>query len=428
MRNIYRYKAEDNTAFIKRMLLWSKAFDRSCILHSNGYESLKSNYLYCDYDFIAGIGCREEIICNENAFDNLKAFNNRTNDYLFGYLSYDLKNEIENLSSDNLDNLNFPALHFFIPEYVFISKDGFIELHYHGDINPLKLIEEIENTDIVFSKCESNLQSRISKNEYLETISKIKSYIKRGDIYEVNFCQEFYDENADIDPFSVYQALKEISPVPFGAFYRLGDKYLMCASPERFLKKVDSKLISQPIKGTAKRGLTEEEDQAIINELQTNPKERAENIMITDLVRNDLSRSACKGTVHVDELCGVYTYPQVHQMISTISSKLRDDIDPIDAIKMAWPMGSMTGAPKVSAMKIIEELECTKRSMYSGSIAYITPEKDFDFNVVIRSLLYDTKTKYLSCTFGGAITMQSKAESEYEECLLKAKAIKSIFA
>ncbi len=250
----------------------------------------------------------------------------------------------------------------------------------------------------------------------------------RGDIYEVNFCQEFYDENADIDPFSVYQALKEISPVPFGAFYRLGDKYLMCASPERFLKKVDSKLISQPIKGTAKRGLTEEEDQAIINELQTNPKERAENIMITDLVRNDLSRSACKGTVNVDELCGVYTYPQVHQMISTISSELRDDIDPIDAIKMAWPMGSMTGAPKVSAMKIIEELECTKRSMYSGSIAYITPEKDFDFNVVIRSLLYDTNTKYLSCTFGGAITMQSKAESEYEECLLKAKAIKSIFA
>jgi len=410
------------------MLLWSKAFDRSCILHSNGYESLKSNYLYCDYGFIAGFGCREEIICNENAFESLKAFNKKTNDYLFGYLSYDLKNEIEDLTSDNMDNLSFPALHFFIPEYVFISKDDIIELHYHGQLDPSKIIEDIEAIEINFSKGESNLQSRISKNEYLEIISKIKSYIKRGDIYEVNFCQEFYDENAEIDPYSVYQALKEVSPVPFGAFYRLGDKYLMCASPERFLKKVGSNLISQPIKGTAKRGITKEEDEAIIKELQRNPKERAENIMITDLVRNDLSRSACKGSVNVDELCVVYTYPQVHQMISTVSSVLRDDIDIVDAIKMAWPMGSMTGAPKVSAMKIIEDLETTKRSMYSGSIAYITPEKDFDFNVVIRSLLYDTNSKYLSCTFGGAITMQSKAESEYEECLLKAKAIKSIFA
>ncbi|MGB5988591.1 MAG: anthranilate synthase component I family protein [Marinifilaceae bacterium] len=428
MRNIYRYKAEDNTAFIKKMLLWSKAFDRSCILHSNGYESLKSNYLYCDYGFIAGVGCREEIICNENAFESLKAFNKKTNDFLFGYLSYDLKNEIEDLTSENTDNLFFPALHFFIPEYVFIYKDDIIELHYHAQLDPSRIIEEIEAIEINFSKGESNLQSRISKNEYLEIISKIKSYIKRGDIYEVNFCQEFYDENAEIDPYSVYQALKEVSPVPFGAFYRLGDKYLMCASPERFLKKVGSTLISQPIKGTAKRGITKEEDEAIIKELQTNPKERAENIMITDLVRNDLSRSACKASVHVDELCGVYTYPQVHQMISTVSSVLRDDIDIVDAIKMAWPMGSMTGAPKVSAMKIIEDLETTKRSMYSGSIAYITPEKDFDFNVVIRSLLYDTNSKYLSCTFGGAITMQSKAESEYEECLLKAKAIKSIFA
>jgi para-aminobenzoate synthetase component 1 len=427
VRKIYRYKAEDNTAFINKLLLWSKAFDRSCILHSNGYNSLESDYLYCDYDFIAGFGCMDEIIANENAFETLKAFNNKTNDYLFGYLSYDLKNETEELSSKNIDNLSFPELHFFIPQYVFLSKAGVIELHYHGDENPSAIIETIEAIEISFTKESSNLQARITKSDYIDTISKIKSFIKRGDIYEVNFCQEFYDESADIDPYSVYKALKEVSPVPFGAFYRLGDKYLMGASPERFMKKVGSKLISQPIKGTAKRGSTKEQDESIIQELQTNPKERAENIMICDLVRNDLSRSASKGSVSVDELCGVYTYPQVHQMISTISSNLRDDINAVDAIKMAWPMGSMTGAPKLSAMKIIESLERTKRGLYSGSIGYITPTKDFDFNVVIRSLLYNSKSKYLSCIFGGAITMQSEAESEYEECILKAKAIKTIF-
>jgi len=410
------------------MLLWSKAFDRSCFLHSNGYNSQVSNYLYSDYDFIAGVGVRDEIICNENAFQSLKDFNNKTNDYLFGYMSYDLKNEVEELSSKNIDNIGLPQLHFFVPEYVFISKEQEIELHYHEDINPQTIIEEIENTELVVGMNKTDLQPRISRNEYLETIAKIKSFIKRGDIYEVNFCQEFYDENAEINPYDVYIALKEVSPVPFGAFYRLGDRYLMGASPERFLKKVGSKLITQPIKGTAKRGATAEEDEAIIHELQTNPKERAENIMITDLVRNDLSRSATKASVHVDELCGVYTYPQVHQMISTVSSCLRDDIDAVDAIKMAWPMGSMTGAPKVRAMKIIESLEKTKRGLYSGSIGYITPEKDFDFNVVIRSLIYNSENKYLSCIFGGAITMQSVAESEYEECLLKAEAIKRVFS
>jgi len=409
------------------MFLWSKQFDRSCILHSNGYNLLKSNYLYCDYDFIAGFGCKEEIITNENAFDSLKEFNSRTNDYLFGYLSYDLKNEVEELTSVNIDNLHLPQLHFFVPEFVFVGKDGIIELHYYGDLNPISVIDTIESTEISNANDNTNLQPRISKDEYLDIISKIKTFIKRGDIYEVNFCQEFYDETAEIDPYSVYLALKEVSPVPFGAFYRLGDKYLMGASPERFLKKEENKLITQPIKGTAKRGSTEQEDKAIIKELQTNSKERAENIMITDLVRNDLSRSATKGSVHVDELCGVYTYPQVHQMISTISSELRDDINMIDAIKMAWPMGSMTGAPKVSAMRIIEDLETTKRGLYSGSIGYITPQKDFDFNVVIRSLIYNSENKYLSCIFGGAITMQSVPENEYDECLLKAKAIKRVF-
>lgn len=408
------------------MVLWSKKFDRSCFLHSNNYNYLKDNHLYCDYDFIVGLGCKEEIICNNNAFNRLRDFNNQTNDYMFGYLSYDLKNEVEDLFSSNNDFLNFPLLHFFIPEFVFISKNREIEFLYNGAIDPCLVMEEIENIDIYNSTSNTELNSRISKNEYIRIISNIKDYIRRGDIYEVNFCQEFYNENITIDPYCVYLNLREISPVPFGAFYRIDDKYLMGASPERFLKKIGSKLISQPIKGTVKRGNNDEEDKQYISDLKSSAKERAENIMITDLVRNDLSRSATKGSVCVEELCGIYTYPQVHQMITTISSNLSSDIDMIDAIKMAWPMGSMTGAPKVSAMRIIEDIESTKRGVYSGSIGYIAPNKDFDFNVVIRSMIYNSDNRYLSCIFGSAITMLSEAENEYEECILKAKAINSV--
>jgi len=206
----------------------------------------------------------------------------------------------------------------------------------------------------------------------------------------------------------------------------LGDKYLLSASPERYLKKQGNKIISQPIKGTAKRSLDKLEDRELKLALEKDGKERAENIMIVDLVRNDLSKSALKGSVSVEELCKVYSFDQVHQMISTVTARVSPDKNPVDIIRETFPMGSMTGAPKVSAMRIIEELEVTKRGLYSGSVGYFTPKDDFDFNVVIRSILYDQTAKYVSFSVGSAITAKASPEKEYEECLLKAKAMREV--
>jgi para-aminobenzoate synthetase component 1 len=199
---------------------------------------------------------------------------------------------------------------------------------------------------------------------------------------------------------------------------------MLSASPERFVKKVGSKVISQPIKGTARRSSDKEEDERIKAELTRDPKERSENIMIVDLVRNDLSKTALKGSVRVEELCKAYTFQQVHQLISTVVSEVSEKIDVVDIIISLFPMGSMTGAPKISAMEIIEELEETKRGLYSGAVGYFSPNNDFDFSVVIRSILYHKKEKYVSFSVGGAITAQSEIEKEYNECMLKAEAMK----
>ena len=270
------------------------------------------------------------------------------------------------------------------------------------------------------------IKLRIHKDDYFQKLNAILNHIHRGDIYEANFCQEFYSENSTINPIEVYQNLNEISKPPFATFLKLNDKYLLSASPERYLKKEGETVISQPIKGTERRAETPEEDIALISALEKNPKERAENIMIVDLVRNDLSKTAIKGSVKVDELCKVYTFEQVHQLISTISCKVPKEMHPVDIIKNTFPMGSMTGAPKISAMKIMEELEETKRGLYSGAVGYFTPTGNFDFNVIIRSILYNATEKHVSYSVGGAITSQSEPEKEYEECLLKAKAMKQV--
>jgi para-aminobenzoate synthetase component 1 len=263
----------------------------------------------------------------------------------------------------------------------------------------------------------------MDKDSYLEKVEKLRKSISLGDIYEVTFCQEFFAEQAAINPYQVYQNLKDVSPTPFSGFFKLTDKYILSASPERFLCKRKNQLFSQPIKGTAKRSSDPEEDEKIRLGLLNSTKEQAENVMIVDLVRNDLTKSAVKGSVKVEELFGIYTFPQVHQMISTISCTVDPLIHPVEALKNTFPVGSMTGAPKVRAMELIEETECSRRGIYSGSFGYFEPDGDFDFNVVIRSILYNESSKYLSFQVGGAITYASSAEAEYEECLLKASAI-----
>jgi para-aminobenzoate synthetase component 1 len=267
------------------------------------------------------------------------------------------------------------------------------------------------------------IEQRISKENYIAKVNQMLEHIYRGDIYEANFCMEFYAENAIIEPVKIYQKLNTISKPPFAIFFKNNEQYLLCASPERYLRKEGNKVISQPIKGTAKRFSDLVLDENSKTELETNPKERSENIMIVDLVRNDLSHTAIKGSVEVEELCGIYTFEQVHQMISTVVSTVETTTSPIEILRTTFPMGSMTGAPKISAMKIIEELEETKRGLYSGAVGYFSPENDFDFNVVIRSILYNAKENYISFSVGSAITSQSNSEQEYEECLLKAKAM-----
>ena len=270
-------------------------------------------------------------------------------------------------------------------------------------------------------------KSRISKEEYISTIEKLLTHIKRGDCYEINYCQEFYAEEANIDPLHVYNRLMEVSPNPFSCYYKLKDKYVICASPERFIQKRGNRILSQPIKGTAKRDLTNQgKDQVLKKQLFESEKDKSENVMVVDLVRNDLSRVCKVGSVEVDELFGVYSFPQVHQMISTIKGELIDGISFAEIIKACFPMGSMTGAPKRRVMELIELYEKTKRGIYSGAVGYINPEKDFDFNVVIRSILYNATNQYLCYLVGGGITFYSDPENEYAECLLKATAINKV--
>jgi para-aminobenzoate synthetase component 1 len=237
---------------------------------------------------------------------------------------------------------------------------------------------------------------------------------------------EFFLEQTNINVSEIFKKLNAISSPPFASFFRVENFYLCSASPERYLKKINQKLISQPIKGTSKRGFSTEQDAKLMKILQENQKERSENIMIVDLVRNDLSKTAVKGSVKVEELCGIYTFKQVHQLISTISAEIPTETSPITILKNTFPMGSMTGAPKIAAMKIIEEIEETKRGLYSGGIGYFTPDGNFDFNVVIRSILHNSATKYTSFSVGSAITSLSNPEQEYEECLLKGKAMKQV--
>jgi para-aminobenzoate synthetase component 1 len=345
--------------------------------------------------------------------------------YIFGYFSYDLKEELAGIPSKNPDGALFPDLFLWVPEHVVkLDHENIHFVQGQKDTETLEFVSMLmeEETDHNFHHYEFDFKSRISKKEYLEKVNYLKDQIQQGNIYEVNFCQEYFAENVDI-PFELdaYFKMNEITQAPHSALMKWDDYMVMCGSPERFLKKEGTRLFSQPIKGTAPRGKDHDEDEKIKAQLASDDKERSENIMIVDLVRNDLSRIAEPDSVQVDELCGIYTFETVHQMISTISCQVKENIPFTEVLKATFPMGSMTGTPKLRAMELIEESEAFKRGLYSGAIGYITPEGDFDLNVVIRTFLYNKKEKYLSCSVGSAITIKSDPEKEYEECLVKVK-------
>ena len=347
--------------------------------------------------------------------------------YIFSNLSFDLKNKVENLTSDNPDNLSFPLATFWIPKTVVKIENGKLSFVQGTDTTENRhriltfLAKEKESLQINHS---TELRPRTSKKDYLEHVNQLKKEIQYGNIYEVNYCQEFYAENYNlIDGEALYFKLNKLTQAPFSSYIRLNNFELFCGSPERFIKKRNSKIISQPIKGTKKRGSSQEEDELLKANLLSDPKERSENVMIVDLVRNDLSKIALKNSVKVDELFGIYSFKTVHQMISTISCEIPKEVNFIAILKALFPMGSMTGAPKISALKLIEKHEEFKRGIYSGAMGYFSPNGDFDFNVVIRTLVYNSSNNYLSCSVGGAITIQSNPEAEYDECFTKIQSI-----
>ena len=397
-----------NTIYFQQQLLHYFANTKNVVFLNSNNPSTKS--------FIA-ISDNNE--CDENSWQ-------------FGFISYDYKNQIEKLSSNHPDGIQFPEKHFFTPQLLFVLEGENSQLHYNKERYSSNEINKMLNNIATYKlpdvaiKQPIAVTSRISKAEYLDKVAALKNHIQLGDIYEVNFCQEFYAENVAINPINYYFLLNKKSPTPFSCFVKQDDKYLLCASPERFIQKTGSSIISQPIKGTIKRGENQQEDEQLKKALFNDQKERSENIMIVDLVRNDLSKIAQKDSVKVDELCGIYTFPQVHQMISTVRAKLKENTTFEEIIQALFPMGSMTGAPKISAMQLIEKQEATKRGIYSGTVGYISPEKNVDFNVVIRSITYNKSKNYLSFMVGGAITNLSVPEKEYEECLLKAKAMMEV--
>ncbi|WP_090555095.1 anthranilate synthase component I family protein [Pedobacter hartonius] len=408
---------QELTVFKQKALQWAGQFDVCCCLDSNEYTDP-----YSKYDFLLAAGSKHQLSTSAgNAFQALKEFRNAHQEWMFGILSYDLKNELEDLRTAHKDTLAFPDLFFFVPEYLIMVKNGRTEV-VTGNPDLLETISRINYQPAETGSIPA-IERRMDKATYITKVEQLRKSIAMGDIYEVTFCQEFFAENAAIDPYQVYLNLNQVSPTPFSGFFKLAGKYILSASPERFLCKRGDQLFSQPIKGTAKRSKNGVEDQLIKSALANNSKERAENVMIVDLVRNDLTKSAVKGSVKVEELFGIYTFPQVHQMISTISCTIDPCIHVVEAIKNTFPAGSMTGAPKLRAMELIEETEYSRRGVYSGAFGYFDPNDDFDFNVVIRSILYDKTSKYLSFQVGGAITYASSAEAEYEECLLKASAI-----
>ncbi|SRX75983.1 aminodeoxychorismate synthase component I [Aequorivita antarctica] len=410
------------------LLQWAQQFEEVVWLDSNNYSQNHETY-----QAILAVDAFTALKTDsQNAFNKLKEYQAITADWIFGYLSYDLKNDMEKLHSNNFDSLDFPDLYFFEPKKMFLFSENSVEVLYlnmvademEADFNAIsEIIQQPEESEISTT---IKISIRTSKDSYLQKVGEVLEHIKRGDIYEVNICQEFYSEDVEINPLETFLHLNKISKPPFSVFLKLNNFFALSASPERYIKRTGTSVISQPIKGTAKRLKDKEEDIKMAQQLAKDPKERSENIMITDLVRNDLSRIAEKGSVSVEELCTIYTFEQVHQMISTVTCSVAQNTSSVEILRNTFPMGSMTGAPKISAMQIIEEIEDAKRGLYSGAIGYFSPSGDFDFNVVIRSILYNSSKKYVSFSVGSAITINSIPEMEYEECLLKAKAMREV--
>lgn len=403
---------------------WVQQFNTFCFLDNHQYQ-LHPHTQEC----MLAAGVRRFVKAGAGtALQQLQQTLDAQPGWFFGHLAYDLHSETEGTASVLPDRLGFPDLYFFEPEVLIRLSPG--ELIITAD-SPSAVWQQIAGMPAHSAEPLQpvSFESRMNRQQYLDTIENLQRHILRGDCYEINFCQEFFAADTRIDPLQVYEQLSQVSPNPFSALYRLNDKWLICASPERFLKKEGLRLLSQPIKGTSPRAQYDQElDSRNKGDLYHSAKDRSENVMVVDLVRNDMSKVCSEGSVKVDELYGIYSFPQVHQMISTISGEVADGQNFSSILRATFPMGSMTGAPKRRVIQLIDQYETQRRGLFSGAVGYITPEGDFDFNVVIRSILYNDTTRYVSFPTGSGITYYSQPQAEWEECQLKAAAIKQIFS
>ncbi|TAG14392.1 MAG: anthranilate synthase component I family protein [Sphingobacteriia bacterium] len=405
------------------MLHWANSHSTCSFLDNHQYVSA-----YNTVECIAAVGAMR-VFKGPAAPAQIDAFFKEHRDWLFGHFAYEFGRP--NLSEKHTQQLHLIGF----DDACFVQPETVLQLSNHI----LIIDAAIADPDLIFKAiCDCTVatqiahpaitvQARTSKTDYLFIVEQLLAHILRGDCYEINFCQEFFAENVSLNPLLLYQALTKISPNPFSCYYKVNNAHLICASPERYLQKKGNILRSQPIKGTNKRNSTNAAaDNELKNQLRNSTKDQIENVMVVDLVRNDLSRVCKAGTVSVEELFGIYRFPQVHQMISTVIGELKAGLGLNEIIAASFPMGSMTGAPKKKVMELIDCYEPIPRGLYSGAMGYINPSMDFDFNVVIRSMLYNTNTEYLSYHVGSGITFQSKPEEEYQECLLKAQAMNTI--
>ncbi|GGG92828.1 para-aminobenzoate synthase [Parapedobacter pyrenivorans] len=410
---------EDGDTFVQKALQWAAQFDHVCYLDSNGYRDN-----YGNINVFVAVGAAASFLSDgQDTFTKLQRFlDAHPNTWVPGFLGYDLKNELEDLRSQHPNPAEFPDAYFFVPQYTLLIGQYNVEIK---GADPQTIVQQIETTEITDEPLgfDGRLKYRMNRSTYFSAFANLQRHIRKGDIYEVNLCQEFFAEKATLNPLGAYRRLNEVSPTPFSCFFKFGEKYILSASPERFLSKNGTTLLSQPIKGTAPRGKNAAEDEQIKATLATNPKEISENIMIVDLVRNDLTRSAQPGTVKASELLQIHSFKQVHQLISTITCQIGEGISTTETIQNTFPPGSMTGAPKISAMRLIDQYENSRRGVYSGALGYFSPQGNYDFSVVIRTMLYNAENGYLSFHTGGAITDNADPEKEYNECLLKGKAL-----
>ncbi len=398
--------------------------------HFDTYSYLNGNHIaypHGAFPRLIGMGIEEEYVAyteTDFSWDAMNAFiQKHKGKHLLSYINYSLKNCIEHLTVKGNDPLGFPLVHFYVPQYLFIQEG----------IQPWKAYDKASedllphlNTETHHRQAKaqqahaSSPVAQFSHDQYIGIIQRIKAELAKGNIYEINFCNSYKGSFQQLDYISLYEQLNSISPMPFSALYKHKAHVLLSASPERFIQKKNNRLVSQPIKGTAGRLTDIKQDAEQKAQLENSLKERTENIMIVDLVRNDLSKVCAGGSVVVEELCKVYTFEKVHQMISTIKGELeKPEITFSELLQALFPMGSMTGAPKLKAMQLIDELEHEDRGLFSGTVGYMQPNGDFDFNVIIRSLLLNEEKGLYKFHAGSAITMASDAELEYQECEVK---------